>query len=62
MNLSKKRVIALWKKGCSIQRIARWVENADNPSNACKPLGDLNRDFGEVESIIYNYQKEVGMI
>ena len=65
MNISDDRIEKLWKKGCSIKRIAKWGDNADNPNMTAKPLEDrkeFESNFRHVEKVIYNYQKRVGMI
>lgn len=61
MIMSESRVIALWKEGCSVKRIADWGENADNPK-ACKKLGNLKKDLPVVEQIIWDYQMREKMI
>jgi hypothetical protein len=61
MNMTKSRVIQLWKKGCTVKHIAKWGENADNP-NALRPLGNFKQDLPIVEKIIWDYQKEEKMI
>lgn len=61
MIMTKKRIIDLWKKGCTVQHIAKWGENADNP-NATRKLGNFKEDLPIVEQTIWDYQKENKMI
>lgn len=61
MLMSESRVIALWRSGCTVKRIAEWGENADNPSSTCKKLGN-KKDLAQVEQIIWDYQKREKMI
>lgn len=61
MSMSESRVIALWRSGCTVQHIAKWGENADNP-NATRKLGNFKEDLPLIEQIIWDYQKREKMI
>lgn len=61
MNMTKERIIELWKKGCTVQHIAKWGENADNP-NAVRKLGKFKEDLPRIERVIWDYQKQEKMI